>query len=329
MLGRIKPSVSILCPSYNHQDYVSGFIDSVLAQTDKNWELIIVDDCSTDDNVARIMGCSDRRIRLFRHDFNRGINAAINTAFSHARSDIVCLMASDDMLAPDYVQTICETFAQHPDADVVYPALQCIKPSGQIIENEIWYQLQRPQAVLLRDMFFIGNRIMSPGMAVRKSAFARIYPLEIPLSQYQDYKTHIRLLLHGKCVQLPRPLVLYRIPSKKSGISATGARTSRQQNLEEGRLMDAFLDIKTVVQLHKIFGDLLAPYKEVLADDTIPFVLGHLALDCDSVYKRHWGYDQIANFISSPKNYERVNRMCGFCYRDFLALADRFDVKKS
>ena len=62
--------ISILCPSFNHQRFIAEHIKSVLNQSFKDFELIIVDDCSTDDNVAQIDKFSDPRIKLIRHEFN-------------------------------------------------------------------------------------------------------------------------------------------------------------------------------------------------------------------------------------------------------------------
>ena len=85
-----KPLVSILCPTFNHEKYVKFFLDSLLAQTNPNWELLIVDDCSTDNNVAEIKKFHDSRIKLIQNPFNMGINCGLNQAFERARGDYMC-----------------------------------------------------------------------------------------------------------------------------------------------------------------------------------------------------------------------------------------------
>jgi glycosyltransferase involved in cell wall biosynthesis len=80
--------ISILCPSFNHQRFIAEHIKSVLNQSFKDFELIIVDDCSTDDNVAEINKFKDPRIKLIKHEFNKGINAALNTAFKMLMANI-------------------------------------------------------------------------------------------------------------------------------------------------------------------------------------------------------------------------------------------------
>ena len=90
--------ISILCPSFNHQRFIADHIKSVLNQSFKDFELIIVDDCSTDDNVAQISQFNDPRIKLIRHEFNKGINATLNTAFENANGEYLMFIAGDDCL---------------------------------------------------------------------------------------------------------------------------------------------------------------------------------------------------------------------------------------
>ena len=73
------PTFSIICPCFNHEKYVSDFINSVLEQTYEDFELIIIDDCSEDDSVKIIKSFNDKRIKLIQHEYNKGINAVINT----------------------------------------------------------------------------------------------------------------------------------------------------------------------------------------------------------------------------------------------------------
>lgn len=318
-------TLSILCPSYNHEKYVKFFIDSLLAQTNPNWELVIVDDCSTDNNVLEIEKFKDKRIKLFKNPFNMGINCAINTAFEHSCGDFIAFSASDDMLAKDFVETVLSTFEHNPKTDVIYSNLQIMSHDGVIQQGDIWSQQNYDKFKLLCHMFFIGNIMLSPGMAFRRSGFKQLYPLPIALSQYQDYKIHVDVALKLSAITLDKALVIYRKPSKKSGISETNSKTLRIRQLEENILMDSFLQIKDIAMLKEVFGpDLLQRFGK-LDNFFIPYYLGSLALDAQTEYKKVWGYNQIAGFITKPENYALVHKKYGFCYKDFLNLADKFE----
>ena len=102
----IQPKISFVCPSYNHAKYIDSFISSLLQQTISDWELIIVDDCSSDGNVTAIKQFSDPRITLIENPFNKGINFGFGAAIERASSGIICLIASDDILLPEYSETV-------------------------------------------------------------------------------------------------------------------------------------------------------------------------------------------------------------------------------
>ena len=121
--------ISILCLSFNHQRFIADHIKSVLNQSFEDFELVIVDDCSTDDNVVEINKFKDPRIKLIRHDFNRGINAAINTAFENASGKYL-LLAGDDSLEPNALEIIVKEL-NNADYIVLYPGIMRIDINGK------------------------------------------------------------------------------------------------------------------------------------------------------------------------------------------------------
>lgn len=102
------PLISVVMPVYNTGVYLRDAIDSVLAQTYRNWELIIVDDGSTDESPAILQSYSDERIHVLRQD-NAGQSAARNKAMEVAKGEYVYFIDSDDSIAP----TLFETCIQH------------------------------------------------------------------------------------------------------------------------------------------------------------------------------------------------------------------------
>lgn len=126
--------ISILCPSFNHQRFIAEHIKSVLNQSFKDFELIIVDDCSTDDNVAEINKFKDPRIKLIRHEFNKGINAALNTAFENANGEYLMFMAGDDCLEPNALEVMIKEL-ENLDYIVFYPGIMRTDINGKKIES--------------------------------------------------------------------------------------------------------------------------------------------------------------------------------------------------
>ena len=118
---RDKPKFSIVMANYNNSRYISQAIESVLGQTFKDWELIIVDDCSTDGSVDIINRfLSDDHIRLIRHDANKGYIAALKTAIAAVGSDMFGILDSDDFLMTQAVETMYKHHIQSPDCGLIY-----------------------------------------------------------------------------------------------------------------------------------------------------------------------------------------------------------------
>ena len=94
------PKVTVLMPVYNGEPYLPQAIDSILAQTFRDFELLIVDDGSTDSSVDIVQSCEDRRIRLLRNAQRRKLSGALNRGLAHARGEYVARMDADDISLP-------------------------------------------------------------------------------------------------------------------------------------------------------------------------------------------------------------------------------------
>jgi len=101
-----KPLVSIMMPAYNAGKYIGRAIESVLAQTYENWELIIIDDCSTDNTYEIVASYKDPRIRIFRNDVNVGPGPSRNEAIKYSRGEWLAYLDADDIWLPERLEKI-------------------------------------------------------------------------------------------------------------------------------------------------------------------------------------------------------------------------------
>jgi glycosyltransferase involved in cell wall biosynthesis/predicted SAM-dependent methyltransferase len=116
-----KPKFSILMANFNNGKLIAQAVASVLNQTLKDWELIIIDDCSTDDSVDVINRfLTDGRIRLIRHDTNKGYVAVLKTAIAAVKSELFGILDSDDCLAAHAVETMYRHHILSPDCGFIY-----------------------------------------------------------------------------------------------------------------------------------------------------------------------------------------------------------------
>ncbi|EKO3914440.1 glycosyltransferase family 2 protein [Vibrio metschnikovii] len=127
------PNVSIITPSYNSSLYIVETINSVCSQTFADWEMIIVDDCSTDNSVSVIKSCieKDPRIKLIQLKENSGAAVARNTAIETAQGRYIAFLDSDDLWLPDKLEKQL-AFMQANDYPFSYAAYNKIDENGQV-----------------------------------------------------------------------------------------------------------------------------------------------------------------------------------------------------
>jgi glycosyltransferase involved in cell wall biosynthesis len=113
-----KMKFSIIIPLYNKSPYIADAIESVLAQTCSAWELIVIDDGSTDDGPQKVRRFDDARIRLLSQP-NAGVSAARNAGIAHATGEWVAFLDADDRYHPKYLQALIGLAVAHPDCDAI------------------------------------------------------------------------------------------------------------------------------------------------------------------------------------------------------------------
>lgn len=153
--------VSVIIPAYNRAWCLPEAIDAVLAQTYRDYELIVVDDGSTDETASILTGYDDK-IRRIRQA-NRGVSAARNLGVQKARGELIAFLDSDDLWKPEKLARQVAFFDRHPDAMIcqteeiwirrgvrVNPKQRHRKPSGWIFEPSLALCLVSPSAVMMR-----------------------------------------------------------------------------------------------------------------------------------------------------------------------------------
>ena len=144
---------SIVIPTYNRADLLKRAMGSVLEQTWSDWELIVIDDASTDDTPAVLAACCDPRVRSLRNDPNRERSASRNRGIEAAEGEYICFLDSDDLYLPRHLETLAQAIAaapekramfftqfqrNHPDRQepVLYPPVGA-NPVEYVIRNQV------------------------------------------------------------------------------------------------------------------------------------------------------------------------------------------------
>lgn len=129
--------VTIIIPVYNCEKYLQEAVDSVLAQTYNNWELIIVNDASTDSTkeIATKYTKSDKRISLINHRKNKYRAGALNTGISKAKGNYICFLDADDVYFPNKTEKQAGFLNSNSSIDMVYGDMEAFRPDGS---TESW-----------------------------------------------------------------------------------------------------------------------------------------------------------------------------------------------
>ena len=166
-----KPLFSIIMPAYNAEAHIEEAMQSILRQTYQNFELIIINDGSTD-NTQEIIDkykASDHRIKSYKQK-NKGVVAAANLAASHATGRYITRHDADDVSFPTKLQDFLDTFNKHPEAILVTGNIEVIDELGQFVRTGI----TPPSNDLLKYTLYVYNPIPNGATAIKRDLFEQV-----------------------------------------------------------------------------------------------------------------------------------------------------------
>jgi glycosyltransferase involved in cell wall biosynthesis len=202
-------AVSVIIPAFNYAHYLPSAIESVLAQTHTDLELLIIDDGSTDSTADLCASCVDPRLRYIWQK-NAGLSAARNTGIREARFSYLAFLDADDRWQPDFLRTVLDRFAQlGSDFSAVGTASIRVTPDGKPISAK-GRDLQREGELTAAD-FCLRNRPFSSSIVLKRSAFENCGSFDTSLRSSEDRDMWIRLCASGhRFYFLHQPLACIR-----------------------------------------------------------------------------------------------------------------------
>jgi len=212
-----RPKVSACIPVYNPGDFLQSAIVSVLAQDFKDFELIIVDDCSTQPTEAVIAEFDDERLSFRRNSRNLGLVGNWNRCLGLAQGVYVTIFHQDDIMHPSNLRRKVEALDANPDAGFAYSNIQRIDATGQIVGGH-WLPQPPSDTVLSGDDMFamiasLGNPISCPSVMARRECYQRLGFFDVRLPFTADLEMWMRISTVYKAVYIAEPLILQRVHS--------------------------------------------------------------------------------------------------------------------
>ncbi len=198
--------VSIVVPAYNAARYLKQTLESILSQTYRNFEIIVVDDGSTDDTpcIAQQFGNAIRYIR----QPNRGLSAARNTAIKNARAEVIALLDSDDLWEPQFLERMIHLLNIHPEAAGVYCGFQYINSKGEVVGKPS-LKIVPPES-FHSTMVNDGNWLAPCAVIFRRQLAEKVGLFDESLHAVEDWDLWIRMSECAPFVGLQEALVKYR-----------------------------------------------------------------------------------------------------------------------
>ncbi|MGH2856090.1 MAG: glycosyltransferase [Solirubrobacteraceae bacterium] len=213
--GLKGPTFTIVIPAFNAAATLTSCAESVLAQTDRDLELVIIDDGSTDETARVARSLADPRVAIHSTP-NAGLPAARNVGISRSRGSVVCFLDADDLLLPSYLHTVRATFAADPAVAFVYSDAWTFDDRTRRVRRNTTTHYQhppRPVPATAQEMFselLIRNFIIVP-VAVKREAIVGVGAFDETLSSAEDWDIWLRLTAAGhRGAEAPGPLGLRR-----------------------------------------------------------------------------------------------------------------------
>lgn len=199
--------VSVVMPTYNRAHLIGAAIQSALDQTFQDFELIVVDDGSTDATEAVVKGLDDPRIRYLYQE-NRGIGGARNNGIRQAEGQYIAFLDSDDVWLPEFLALGVEVLEANPGVGLVYAKAQAIDDNGNLMA-QIRGALQKYQDDTLKSVLY-GDFICIIACLVRRRCFDRVGLFDESLKAREDWDMWARMAKYYRFTHIDKVLAHFR-----------------------------------------------------------------------------------------------------------------------
>lgn len=210
------PVVSVVIAVHNEQRFVRETVDSILRQTMAAFEIIAIDDASTDDTPGILASIRDPRLRIVRNPANLGLTASLNRGLEMAAGEYVARIDGDDVARADRLAMQVDYLRRHPDVGIVGSSRHVVDEDGAFL-----YEARAiPDDAGIRWRLLLGNPLAHPTVMIRRSVLtSHRIRYDESFRTAQDYELWTRLLAVTRAANLAEPLLTYR--RRPQGISVS------------------------------------------------------------------------------------------------------------
>jgi glycosyltransferase involved in cell wall biosynthesis len=245
----LTPRVSVVVASYNHANFIGGALGSVLSQTYQDFEIVVVDDGSTDDSVERIRALGDKRITLTALSPNTGACIALNRAIRASRGEFIAVLNSDDEFLPEKLERQVGFLDANANVAAVFGWPELIDEGGAPFgdsthkDYSVFRVANRARTAWLRHFFDEGNCLCHPTLMIRRGCYADIGLYDARLAQLPDLDFWVRLTKRHPIHVLSEAVTRFRIRAGLQNASAARPETVIRDAWERRQVLNHFLSL--------------------------------------------------------------------------------------
>ena len=260
-------TVSVIIPAYNAQETLLKTIRSIQKQTFLDFELIVINDGSTDNTLEVLSSIKEPRLKVFSYK-NGGLAVARNRGIDHAIGDYITFIDADDLWVPDKLELQLAALQQHPKSGIVYSWTAFINEEGKILyfQKPLFFEGDVYPKILVKNFIASGSNIL-----IRRETIETVGKYDPHLKSAEDWDYNIRLAAHCPFAVVPKYQILYR---KSSGAMSSKVDVMEKANLFviERAFQNAppelqFLKNCSLANIHQFFANLYLDY--VLSKDKV------------------------------------------------------------
>jgi len=239
--------VSVCIPTYNGAEFVAKAIESVLAQTFADFELLVVDDSSDDTTMDIVRSFTDPRMRISRNEQRLGIPRNWNRCLSLARGEYVCLFHQDDVMLPENLERKIEVLASDVAISFVHSAAEVLVEDSAQTALDNWiedtdHDFITDGVTYFRKLFFRGNLVCAPTVVARCQRLLDLGGFDEQLGYTPDYEMWMKACVEGRVAFLSQPLVLYRWHSKNASHAYRFERGAEEHAIASRKALQHYIE---------------------------------------------------------------------------------------
>lgn len=249
-------TVSVVIPLYNNEETIQRAIESVLAQSIDDFEVLVVDDASTDQSLSATKQLSIDKVTVLTHETNRGGAAARNTGISHASGDYVAFLDADDEWHPQKLEKQLEALTTNPDVDIVYcnyrkvRARECVnRIQNHIHQRELHAGGDELLPLLLSGRMPLGG---ASTLLMRTETANSVDGFDEAFQRHQDWEFLIRLLRDGRSISYVDEALLKKYETDPPAVSTLRDAKNRFLRKFASEVVTAELSGYPVLSTHRL-----------------------------------------------------------------------------